>query len=489
MFKNWYVSQKFNNATNLSHVLMDGGKLSVPFDRLNEFYDKYIEAVKSREKLYVVEQKSDTYNFFVDIDYKSPEALGIDEIKDICKVICDEVKKHGGGESLISIAQPKKCGELIKTGVHLNWSGFVVDQSSAIALREYILVALSRYQGDVIWDDIIDSSVYGNEDRKTKGSGFRMPWSFKKAKHDACSGRGCSGCDNGKVDQVEYLPLFIYTQAPFSTLMRIDPEPSVKILKMSAVRTDAPQNIHVETPNVRVVRKEGSFTSDEMKDEVYDEELKLLLESFIRKNLEGQGDAYLTKLFRYNGTYRVATNSKYCENLKRKHGSNHIWFTISGKELAQKCFCDCPTLVGRRDGLCRFFVGRQHTLPPNIVDRLYPKKEDIGKCPKIKKYEEKPQVKQSDVNPQLQQYINKFMKTTGDVRITRITQEKDTFMVLTASSYCENIGGVHDDNTMMSYSIDKKHRITQKCPICKGGKKNRARTHQLTNDVVKVLKQ
>ncbi len=47
MFKNWYVSQKFNNATNLSHVLMDGGKLSVPFDRLNEFYDKYIESVKS----------------------------------------------------------------------------------------------------------------------------------------------------------------------------------------------------------------------------------------------------------------------------------------------------------------------------------------------------------------------------------------------------------------------------------------------------------
>jgi len=51
MFKNWYVSQKFNNATNLSHVLMDGGKLSVPFDRLNEFYDKYIESVKSGEKI------------------------------------------------------------------------------------------------------------------------------------------------------------------------------------------------------------------------------------------------------------------------------------------------------------------------------------------------------------------------------------------------------------------------------------------------------
>ena len=45
------------------------GKLSVPFDRLNEFYDVYINAVKSG-KIYVVEQKSETYNFFVDIDYK-----------------------------------------------------------------------------------------------------------------------------------------------------------------------------------------------------------------------------------------------------------------------------------------------------------------------------------------------------------------------------------------------------------------------------------
>ncbi len=52
MFNKWYA----NNATNLSHVLMDGGKLSVPFDRLNDFYEKYIEAISSNEKLFVVEQ-------------------------------------------------------------------------------------------------------------------------------------------------------------------------------------------------------------------------------------------------------------------------------------------------------------------------------------------------------------------------------------------------------------------------------------------------
>jgi len=116
MFKAWCASQKFNNATNLSHVLMDGGVLSVPFDKLNDFYDQYIDAVKRGEKLYVVEQKSERYNFFVDIDYKDEKPLEVDEIRSICKVICDKVKRHGGKECLISISPPKESGTLIK-----NW--------------------------------------------------------------------------------------------------------------------------------------------------------------------------------------------------------------------------------------------------------------------------------------------------------------------------------------------------------------------------------
>ncbi len=293
MFKNWYVSQKFNNATNLSHVLMDGGKLSVPFDRLNEFYDKYIESVKSGEKIYVVEQKSETYNFFVDIDYKDIDPLGIDEIHAISKNICETVKIHGGKECLVSLSPPKKSGDLIKTGVHLNWPGFVVDQGSAIALREHILVSLSKFKGDTDWNEIIDASVYGSLIRKAKGSGFRMPWSYKRAKHEACNGKGCTGCEHGKVDQLAYLPIFIYTREPLCTLMRISQEPTVKILKMSAVRTDQPATVSIEPPSVTIKVKEGSFSEDETKDEIYDEELKNRIETFVRKHMEGQGLAFI----------------------------------------------------------------------------------------------------------------------------------------------------------------------------------------------------
>jgi len=204
MFKSWCASQNFTHAANLSHVLMDGGVLSVPFDKLKEFHKRYVEAVKRGERLYVVEQKSERYNFFVDIDYKDDEALTLEQIKDVCKIICDKVKRHGGRDCLISVAPPKKSGNLTKTGVHLNWPGFVVDQPSAIALRDHILLALSKANGAVDWNEIIDASVYGNADRKTKGSGFRMPWSYKRVKHDVCGGQGCAECEKGKVDQVAY---------------------------------------------------------------------------------------------------------------------------------------------------------------------------------------------------------------------------------------------------------------------------------------------
>jgi hypothetical protein len=384
MFKTWCASQKFNNATNLSHVLMDGGVLSVPFDKLNDFYEKYIDAVQRGEKLYVVEQKSDTYNFFVDIDYKADKPLEIDEIKDICKVICDKVKRHGGKECLISVAPPKQCGTLVKTGVHLNWSGFIVDQASALALRDHILIALSTMNSSTDWSEIVDLAVYGNANRKTKGSGFRMPWSYKRAKHNACGGQGCEHCEKGKIDQLAYLPIFKYHPGPpFSAILEIDQKPSVEVLKMSAVRTDAPQTVHVEPPSVVV--KEGTFTKEQTKDELHDEEVKLLIQDYIRKNLEGQQNSYITKLFKHKQTFLVSTNSKYCENLKREHGSNHVWFIISGNEIIQKCFCRCETLWGRRDGFCKDFCGRRHLLTPNITDKLYPKKDDIKYCPEIKK--------------------------------------------------------------------------------------------------------
>lgn len=463
-FKIWCTSNGFlKKIPNPSHVLLDGGCLSVPCARLVEFYDNYIKAVNDGEKVFVVEQKTPTYNFFVDVDYKADTGLGFDEIGEISTVICRCVKKFGGKVCIISVAEPKQSGEKIKTGVHLNWPGMVVNQDIAVSLREFIISDLFSHNRDTAWETIIDSSVYGDPARKTKGSGFRMPWSHKMSK--------------GVVEGM-YLPFFKYTW-PLSSLVRISPDPDPLMLASTAVRTDVTETIALDVTKPK--RKEGSFTVDQMKDEVYDVALKNSLENFIRKNMTGQDEAYITKMFKSKNTYLVSTTSRWCENTERKHHSNHVWFLVSGKQILQKCFCTCPTLHGRRDGFCKDFCGRRHELPGDVTQLLYPNKEELNQCKEIKKFEKKAL---PDVKPCFERFMNKFMPVDANMKIIDIKRQKgNTLTFTTTSKFCETIGSRHDN--LMTYAVSK-GKIKQMCPVCR---KSNPRVHTLTPNIINLLKQ
>ncbi len=71
MFKRWCSENGFLGATPVTHVLMDGGILGVQSDRLDEFYEGCLQCVKAGEKIFVVEQKTEVYTFFMDVDYKA----------------------------------------------------------------------------------------------------------------------------------------------------------------------------------------------------------------------------------------------------------------------------------------------------------------------------------------------------------------------------------------------------------------------------------
>ena len=395
MFKRWCKDQGFANNSDLSHVLMDGGVLSVPFDKLNDFYEKCVEVYNSGEKIFVVEQKTENYNFFMDLDYKDDEEMSFEQVKSVCKVICDKVSKFGGKDALISVAEPKPVDTLIKTGIHINWPGFVVNRSSALGIRDHVINTLNLAYGSRDWKDIVDISVYGNNSRNTKGSGFRMPWSHKKGKHEACAGQRCELCNNtGKETQSEYLPIFIYKHGPSSTLQKTEQKPSVDILHMATLRTQSVEPVIIEGTH-----KEATFTTLQTKNEFKDQEALLLVEAFVRKHVEGQTTASITKMFKYNKQFLVSTNSKYCENKRCNHNSNHVWFHIIGDTIAQKCFS--TTNVLRRYGFCKDFSGRRHQLSKKITDILY---EDG----KVETYTPKKKVVVEPEQNLLEKFIKKY---------------------------------------------------------------------------------
>ena len=78
-------------------------------------------------------------------------------------------------------------------------------------------------------------------------------------------------------------------------------------------------------------------------------------------NFEGQGSARVKGMRNLKGNGKglcIETDSRYCENIKGLHKSNHVWFCIRGGVIMQKCL----------DDECLEFSGREHNLPPSISD-------------------------------------------------------------------------------------------------------------------------
>mgnify|MGYP001181238456 FL=1 len=357
MLKRWSKENAFNNRKSLSHVLMDGGVLSIPYERLDSLYRVCIDSIAQGEKVFVVEQKTPVYNFFMDLDYKDDEQLDIHQVEIICKVICDKVNTLGGGRCIICLANPKMVGDKIKTGMHLNWTGLLVDQEGALNIRAHVVSLLNKVYMSVKWSSVVDEAVY-------KGSGFRLPWCHKMSK--------------GVVEE-PYLPVAIYDAPlgmadalkPPGTWTKVGQEPTIEHMWMATVRAPADAVATAIQPGPQPTT--GGFTSAQTKNELVDSEVLALLETFVRQNMQGQKDARLTRMFKNKAGISVATQSQYCENVQRNHSSNHVWFWVSTKgTIRQRCFCTNDTAEGRRHGFCKDFSGRELRLPPSLARKMFP---------------------------------------------------------------------------------------------------------------------
>lgn len=289
-----------------THVLMNGGQLYVPEEDTDAFWTEYVAAIFAGQKLYVVEQKTERFKFFIDLDFKHQEPLGEDSALEICQRIHEVVAT---GRCLVARAPPRPLKDgLVKSGLHMHWPDIIVCRTEAMALRTRILLALE----DPSWAQVIDSSVYG-------GSGLRCLWSHKKPEGDP------------------YVP---WRSVPDGA--SLSSTPSVQALKLFAVRTGPDE---VQSPSRSPVGPSNSR-----------------LEDFIRKNMDGQSHARvkgIRKTRKGEGKgLCVETDSRYCERVCQEHRSNHVWFYLRGRTIQQMCL----------DEECTGFKGREHILPPSISD-------------------------------------------------------------------------------------------------------------------------
>ena len=281
-----------------THYLMDGGILDVPYKDTEAFFVEYLAALRRDVKVYVVEQKTDVFKFFVDLDWRADEPITDSVLLDILEKMCTVVQ----GRCIVSRA-PVRTEEdgRIKSGVHIHWPETLVTRAEALAFRTRILLEMDD---DPEWNERIDSSVYG-------GSGLRMIGSHKMPTGDP------------------YVP---WTPGDRTEI-------TIDQLKDYSIRAkdEGTQSTVAEVLN------HGP------------------LEAYIRKYIPGQEYARVKRIGRKGKeALWVQTDSKYCENVKTDHKSNHVWFSIYGDTICQRC----------HDEDCHGFVGREFILSPSIVEEL-----------------------------------------------------------------------------------------------------------------------
>ena len=287
-----------------THVLMNGGQLHVPDRDLDEFWRAYLSDLACGKKLYVVEQKTEKFRFFVDIDYRAEKPLEDSSALELCRKIHAAVAESL--QCLVARAPPREDKGQVKSGIHMHWPDLVVTKSEALSLRTQILLELEEEH----WPETIDASVY-------RGAGLRCLWSLKKEATGA------------------YVP---WRSIPDGK--PLNAAPCLDALKRFSVRTTGGESGRA---------KSASFAADSSR-----------LEQFIQNNMEGQENARVRAIRRTKkGEGKglcVETDSKWCERIRAVHKSNHVWFYINGKTIVQKCL----------DEECLEFSGREHFLPPSI---------------------------------------------------------------------------------------------------------------------------
>lgn len=297
---------KWMSKNKITHLLLDGGTISAS----DGFLEAYVSDILHGERLCVVEQKTPMFRFFVDVDFVSR-----DNELDFVKVASELYNIVDLGPCVLARARPRSIKDKgIKYGLHIIWPESRVSKKSANTIRIKILDEFgSDWEGILDPNRVFDPSVYA-------GSGLRMIWSYK-AQDD---------------ESTPYIPWGLVDSSGFHEFN--NKQPSIEYLKMFSIRIEnskeeVTQEI-IETPNE--------------------------LEMFIRRNLEGQENSRIVKINKCKNKkdYWVATDSKYCSNVKRCHKGNHVWFCITPfGVLSQRCL----------DDECKGFVGKKYKIPSRLI--------------------------------------------------------------------------------------------------------------------------
>lgn len=325
--KKWFLdNNKYTrDREKVTHYLLDGGKLNLSLD-FETFLDNYIKHFD--EKTCIVELKTNIFKFFIDFDILSIEIFDIDKY---VKIIQDSIKDIYGDYHLCIITAPDKILEknknsivYYKQGFHFHWPTLDVDKDTALKIRQFLINKLTTLNGnlkDNTWDSIIDDSVY-------KSNGLRII--------------GADKCklieDKYFYENRVYMLYSVYINSEKDEAKINEYNNLYKLLKDTSIRSSSSSiSEYINLLDYETIEEKTDI--DPTKIIINDTDPKnIQIKKFFKNHvfLYSVSDIKTISQIKTD-SYLIQTKSKYCQNIKKSHTNNHVYFLLTTKGLVQRC--------------------------------------------------------------------------------------------------------------------------------------------------------
>ena len=355
--RGWW--QRTGSNVPATHLLMNGGRLTVPDDHSGTFLNIYFNAILRGEKLSIVELKTPLFRLFFDIDARIP-CGAMTDFRPIFAELCDAVHDfwvlNEGAKMIVCSAPSKehpddtKYGNHTKLGFHIYFPSISVNAPIALAFRDTLLQRLESVFPNFClneWNDVIDQSVF-------KQSGLRAVYSCKGAHEDRA-----------------YVPLLYKDHGAGLTMVQetLTPQDKRAFVHECSIRTfntvltpcAGGQDTIADQPGVHKVG--GIVTGRSVALDVYADVLPKVKEA-LPKQYE---NSRFVGIFKADHAVMLRSSSRYCQNVGREHRTSTVYFCVTRRGVCQKCYC-------RKDEHdCTDYASKYYPLDDSVLDSFLPR--------------------------------------------------------------------------------------------------------------------
>jgi hypothetical protein len=428
-----------SDSRELTHLLMDGGKIHVSQEKHEEFLQIFAEDIKLGGKEnynFISENRTPIFRFLVDIDYLDEYGLTDEEIeRDISQNIQIALKpfletdldKNKRKIIVCTTGESKSTMdhgfELKKTGIHIIWPNVYVDEQYAKFLRSVIIQYfennLPKRPEYCQWDQVFDYAVVSSSGLRMKGSAKIMRCTGcknKKGDRECCEicygfgkiipGKGrvylprlvLDGDGNKLSHYLEKLTKDNYYMLQQTCLRIYGKRKNFTLLNESQFPSWFDKNVlqtHLEKPKKSrkkgkkkligtvedILKKRKSLKYKETIDVNSDIYKKVcIFMSQLFNNHKHYNKQTIVNMFKCgkkkNEYYIIQTDSKFCQNVNRCHSANHIWFLLNDTSICQKCFSES---YNKKSICCSEFSSQSYSITISLRNLLYPERVEKQK--------------------------------------------------------------------------------------------------------------